>query len=72
MTMKHVSVLLTAIGIAVAAPLAGASEDGLDLMPGVRGIERTQYVRDEAPTAVPGVSSADAFYSRGTGGIPPQ
>jgi hypothetical protein len=69
MTVKKVAVLLTAIGIAAAAPLAGASEDGLDLMPSVRGIEHTQYVRDEAPSAGP---SADAFYSRGTGGISPQ
>lgn len=69
-TMKRVATLLSAVCIAVVAPLAGASEDGLDLMPGVRGIERTSYVQEVAP-----VSSApadDAFYSRSTGGIPPQ
>ena len=68
--MKRVAKLLTVVAIAVASPLVAASEDGLDLMPGVRGIERTSYVQDVAPAA--SASSEDAFYSRGTGGISPQ
>jgi hypothetical protein len=68
--MKRVSTLLTVVCIAIASPLAGASEDGLDLMPSLRGIERTSYLQDVAPAA--SASTEDAFYSRGTGGIPPQ
>ena len=68
--MKRVAKLLTVVAIAVASPLAAASEDGLDLMPNVRGIERTFYVQDVAPAS--GASSDDTFYSLGTGGISPQ
>ena len=69
--MKKIAVLLSAIGFVAVAPLASASEDGLELMPKWRSVEATQYVRDEGAPA--GTSSdADAFYSRGTGGISPQ
>jgi hypothetical protein len=69
--MKKLAVLLSAIGFAVVAPLASANEDGLDLMPKWRSVEATQYVRDEGAQAG-ATSDADAFYSRGTGGISPQ
>lgn len=69
--MKKLAVLLSAIGFAAVAPLATASEDGLDLMPKWRSVEATQYVRDDGAHAG-ATSDADAFYSRGTGGIPPQ
>ena len=67
--MKKLIVLLTAIGFAAAAPLATASEDGIDLMPNARGIEMTQYVSDEGSTPV---KSSDEFYNLGTGGVSPQ
>ena len=69
--MKKLAALLTTIGLVAVAPLAGASEDGLDLMPKARAPETTQYVRDEGPSGATS-SDADAFYSRGTGGISPQ
>ena len=67
--MKKLIALLTAIGFAAAAPLATASEDGIDLMPNARGIEMTQYVSDEGSTAV---KSSDEFYNLGTSGVSPQ
>jgi hypothetical protein len=67
--MKKLAILLTAIGFAAAAPLAGANEDGLDLMPNARGIEMTQYVSDAGSTAV---KSSEEFYNLGTGGVSPQ
>ena len=67
--MKKVAILLTAIGFAAAAPLANASEDGIDLMPRVEGVEITHFVRDQGSSTE---SSADGFYSLGTGGISPQ
>ena len=63
--------LLTTIGLATAAPFAVANEDGLDLMPNARAVETTQYIRDQGPSGAT-TSDADAFYSRGTGGISPQ
>jgi hypothetical protein len=68
-TMKKLTVLLSAIGFATAASLVNASEDGLDLMPKVEGVEITHYVRDAGASAV---KSNDEFYARGTGGISPQ
>lgn len=65
--MKKLAILLTAIGFAAAAPLATASEDGIDLMPNARGIEMTQYVSDATA-----VKSSDEFYNLGTGGVPAQ
>jgi hypothetical protein len=70
-TMKKLAALLTTIGLVTVAPLAGASEDGLDLMPKARAVEATQYVRDQGPSGATS-SDADSFYSRGTGGISPQ
>jgi hypothetical protein len=68
--MKKFAILLSAIGIAVAAPLAGANEDGLDLMPSrIEGVEITHFVRD---LGTPGTDTADAFYARGTSGVSPQ
>jgi hypothetical protein len=67
--MKKFAVLLAVIGFAAAAPLAGANEDGLDLMPKARGIETTQYVSDEGSTAV---KSSNEFYNLSTGGVSPQ
>ena len=66
--MKKFAILLTAIGFAAAAPLATASEDGLDLMPKVEGVEITHYVRDAGASAP---ASSDEFYAKGTGGISP-
>lgn len=65
--MKKLAILLTAIGFAAAAPLATASEDGIDLMPNARGIEMTQYVGDASA-----VKSSEEFYNLGTGGVSPQ
>ena len=65
--MKKFAVLLAAIGFAVAAPLATASEDGIDLMPNARGIELTQYVSDANA-----VQSSEEFYNLGNGGVSPQ
>jgi len=65
--MKKLAILLTAIGFAAAAPLATASEDGIDLMPKVGGIEMTQYVSDASA-----VKSSDEFYNLGTGGVSAQ
>ena len=65
--MKKLIVLLTAIGFAAAAPLAGASEDGIDLMPNARGIELTTYVSDANA-----VKSSEEFYNLGNGGVSPQ
>jgi hypothetical protein len=67
--MKKFAVLLAAIAFAAAAPLATASEDGIDLMPNARGIELTQYVSDAGSSAV---KSSDEFYNLGTGGVPAQ
>ena len=68
--MKKFAVLLSAIGFAIAAPLATASEDGLELMPSrIEGVEITHFVRD---AGAPAPSDADAFYARGTGGVSPQ
>jgi hypothetical protein len=67
--MKKLAVLLTAIGLSAVAPFATASEDGLDLMPKVSGVETTSYIHDVAPAVN---SGADEFYARGTGGISPQ
>ncbi|MGH8695512.1 MAG: hypothetical protein ACREVS_03465 [Burkholderiales bacterium] len=67
--MKKFAVLLAVIGFAAAAPLATASEDGIDLMPNARGIEMTQYVSDAGSSAV---TSSDEFYNLGTGGVSPQ
>ena len=67
--MKKFAILLTAIGFAAAAPLASASEDGIDLMPRVEGVEITHFVRDQGSSTVP---SSDGFYALGTGGISPQ
>ena len=67
--MKKFAILLTAIGFAAAAPLATASEDGLDLMPNARGIEMTNYVSDAGSTAV---KSSEEFYNLGTSGVSPQ
>jgi hypothetical protein len=64
-TMKKFAVLLA---LAVAAPFAVASEDGIDLMPNARGIEMTQYVSDTS-TAVNG---SEEFYNLGNGGVSPQ
>jgi hypothetical protein len=58
---------MTVLGIA-AAPLANASEDGIELMPRVEGVEVTHYVRDTGTA----VSSSDEFYAKGTSGISPQ
>jgi hypothetical protein len=65
--MKKLAILLTAIGFAAAAPLATASEDGIDLMPNARGIEMTSYVSDANA-----VKSSEEFYNLGTGGVSPQ
>ena len=65
--MKKLAVLMTVLGIA-AAPLANASEDGIELMPRVEGVEITHYVRDTGTA----VSSSDEFYAKGTGGLSPQ
>jgi hypothetical protein len=65
--MKKLAILLTAIGFAAAAPLAGASEDGIDLMPNARGIELTTYVSDANA-----VKSSEEFYNLGNGGVSPQ
>ena len=65
--MKKLAILLTAIGFAAAAPLATASEDGIDLMPNARGIELTQYVSDAGA-----VKSSEEFYNLGTGGVSAQ
>jgi hypothetical protein len=65
--MKKFAILLTAIGFAAAAPLATASEDGIDLMPNARGIEMTSYVSDANA-----VKSSEEFYNLGTGGVSPQ
>ncbi len=67
--MKKFATLLTVIGLAVAAPLAGASEDGIDLMPNARGIEMTQYVSNADTTAA---KSSEEFYNLGNGGVSPQ
>jgi hypothetical protein len=67
--MKKFAVLLTVIGLAAAAPLASANEDGLALMPKADGIELTQYVSDEGSAAI---RSSDEFYNAGTGGVSPQ
>ena len=67
--MKKLIVLLTAIGFAAAAPLAGADTAQLELMPKVGGIEMTQYVADEGSTAV---TSSNEFYNLSTGGVSPQ
>jgi hypothetical protein len=69
--VKKLAALLTTISLATVAPLAGASEDGLDLMPKARAVEATQYVRDQGPSGATS-SDADSFYSRGTGGVSPQ
>jgi hypothetical protein len=66
--MKKFAVLLTVIGLAAAAPLASANEDGLALMPKADGVELTQYV-DEGSAAI---RSSDEFYNAGTGGVSPQ
>jgi hypothetical protein len=66
--MKKFAILLTAIGLAAAAPLASANEDGLSLMPKADGVELTQYV-DEGSAAI---RSSDEFYNVGTGGVSPQ
>jgi hypothetical protein len=65
--MKKLAILLTAIGFAAAAPLATASEDGIDLMPNARGIEMTSFVSDTNA-----VKSSEEFYNLGTGGVSPQ
>jgi len=65
--MKKLAILLTAIGFAAAAPLATASEDGIDLMPNARGIELTSYVSDATA-----VKSSEEFYNLGNGGVSPQ
>jgi len=65
--MKKFAILLAAIGFAAAAPLATASEDGIDLMPNARGIEMTSYVSDATA-----VKSSEEFYNLGTGGVSPQ
>ncbi len=67
--MKKFAVLLTVIGLAAVAPLAGANEDGIDLMPKARGIETTNYVSDQGATAVKG---SEEFYNLGNGGVSPQ
>ena len=67
--MKKFAVLLSSICFAAAAPFANSSEDGLDLMPKVEGVEITHYVRD---AGAPAVKGDDEFYARGTGGISPQ
>jgi hypothetical protein len=67
--MKKLAILLSVIGISAVAPFATASEDGIDLMPRVEGVEITHYVQD---AAAPARSEDDAFYSRGTGGLSPQ
>jgi hypothetical protein len=67
--MKKFAILLSAIGFAVAAPLASADTAQLELMPRVEGVEITHFVRDEGSSAAP---STDAFYALGTGGISPQ
>jgi hypothetical protein len=65
--MKKLATLLAVIGFAAAAPLATASEDGIDLMPNARGIELTQYVSDANA-----VKSSEEFYNLGTGGVSAQ
>lgn len=67
--MKKLATLLTAIGFAAATPFAIASEDGLDLMPRIEGVEITHFVRDQGSATVP---SFDGFYALGTGGVSPQ
>jgi hypothetical protein len=67
--MKKFATLLTAICFAAAAPLASASEDGIDLMPRIEGVEITHFVRDQGSATV---SSSDGFYALGTGGVSPQ
>jgi hypothetical protein len=67
--MKKLAVLLSAIAISAVAPFAVASEDGIDLMPRVEGVEITHYVLD---SNAPARSEDDAFYARGTGGLSPQ
>ncbi|MGH8682645.1 MAG: hypothetical protein ACREVS_04265 [Burkholderiales bacterium] len=69
LTMKKLAILIAALGFVAAAPLAAASEDGIDLMPNARGIEMTQYVSDAGSSAV---TSSDEFYNLGTGGVPAQ
>ncbi|MCZ7565030.1 MAG: hypothetical protein M5U08_15640 [Burkholderiales bacterium] len=67
--MRKLTVLMTVIGLSAIAPLAAADTAQLELLPTVAGIERTQYIRDESPSAV---ANDDAFYARGTGGVSPQ
>jgi len=67
--MKKFAILLTAIGFAAATPFAIASEDGLDLMPRIEGVEITHFVRDQGSATVP---SSDGFYALGTSGVSPQ
>ena len=67
--MRKFAVLLTAIGLAAAAPLATADTAQLELMPAVGGAETTQFVIEKS---APAVESDSAFYNLGTGGISPQ
>jgi hypothetical protein len=68
--MKKLALVLSAVVLSAAAPLATASnEDGLDLMPKrTEGVDITHVVRD---SGAPATSDADAFYARGTGGVSP-
>lgn len=70
--MKKFAAILTAIGFALVAPLAGADTAQLELMPKVGGAESTQYVSDERASAPGSVNASDEFYFRHTGGISPQ
>ncbi len=67
--MKKLAMLLTAIGLAAAAPLAAADTAQLELMPKADGIDLTQYLRDEDSSAP---KSSSEFFNLGTGGVAPQ
>jgi len=68
--MKALSIVITALGLAIAAPFASADTAQLELLPRVGGAEMTSFA---APGAiVPSPSHGDAFWYAHTGGVSPQ
>jgi hypothetical protein len=74
--MSKLTALIATLGI-IAAPVAFADDAQLELQPKNFRIEHTLFVADDGgsraaigPTSE--VSSGDAFYNRGTGGVSPQ
>jgi hypothetical protein len=70
--MKKLAAVLTAIGLATLAPLAGADTAQLELMPKVGGAEFTLYLPEASPAAIGSSNASDEFFYRHTGGISPQ